>query len=301
MANVRLLHVTDTHLGLDAWYEGAPKGWRRADDHHDALHRALEPARRGEVDGVVHTGDVFDRSRPPPRAVFAAAALLTEIATYVPVLVLAGNHDRHGIRRHFPDGLPGVRLFDGPARLDFCGVDLAVVPYLREAGAWAAAATIAHGADLLLCHQSFDGCRVPGHVFRPGQHAETVAAHQLPHVSHIACGHLHPRQRFRLGEAEIVMPGSTERTAFVERFQPKGVARWEFGATTTCRFDDVPTRRMVALEREEDVLGVGPGDLVWLHRSAPEDWAEGARARGGWTIPRPKPKRQVALFGGRPG
>ena len=62
---MRILHVTDTHLGYEAWFRGAPPGWSRADDHLEAFRLALRPAFQEEVDLVVHSGDLFNRSTPP--------------------------------------------------------------------------------------------------------------------------------------------------------------------------------------------------------------------------------------------
>jgi DNA repair exonuclease SbcCD nuclease subunit len=58
---MRILHVTDTHLGTEAWYRGSPAGWSRAGDHMATFRAAVGPALREEVDLVVHSGDVFNR------------------------------------------------------------------------------------------------------------------------------------------------------------------------------------------------------------------------------------------------
>lgn len=292
---MRLLHLTDTHLGAEGWYRGAPAGWTRADDHLAAMRQALEPALREEVDVVVHSGDLFDRSKPPRKAIDEAAALFEEVAARVPVLLMPGNHDRHGLRLHFSGGLRGVRIFDEPARVQLGELDVALVPYEREHAAWAAIATIAHGADLLFAHQSFDGCRVPGFTFRAGHHGETVAAHELPDVPWIACGHLHPRQTLRLGTSRIVFAGSTERTAFSERAQVKGAVHWRTTDRLEWRYADLPSRPMVVVDTDEDLDAVRPGALV---RTRPE-YDDAVLARGGWVPPRAKRElRQSRLFDG---
>jgi len=293
---MELLHLTDTHLGLDRWFVGAAPGWRRADDHLLAMRLALAPALRGEVDLVVHSGDLFDRSRPPPRAVAEARALLAEVGARVPVLLFPGNHDRHGVARHFPEPIPGVRVVDTPTRLGVGGVELGLVPHFREARDWARAAAAMDGVDLLVCHQSFHGARVPGHVFRQGGHAETVGAHQLPRVGAILCGHLHPRQAIRLGEVEVVMPGSTERTSFSERDETKGYARWTLGDRPRWRFVDLPSRAMRVVAGPGDLDDLAPGTLVHVTGEDPEELHAQAARRGAWLTPRRSPTPQVALF-----
>ena len=188
-------------------------------------------------------------------------------------------------------------VYDRPARVELKGVEFGLIPYFRTAEAWAAAAEGMEGVTVLWCHQSFDGCRVPGYVFRAGQHAETVGEGGIPRVGAIGCGHIHLRQRFMLGGVDVVMPGATERTSFVEREQTKGYAIWEIGPTIQARFVALPSRRMVVLLHLEDLAQLQEGDLVKLPPEAPEFWEQEVIARGGWVVPRKKPSRQVGLFG----
>lgn len=72
---MRVLHVTDTHLGAALAVRNAPRGYKRADDHLRAFRAAVAPVFAGEVDAVVHSGDLFDRSSPPEDAIAAARAV----------------------------------------------------------------------------------------------------------------------------------------------------------------------------------------------------------------------------------
>ncbi|MEQ1502506.1 MAG: metallophosphoesterase, partial [Myxococcota bacterium] len=234
---MELLHVTDTHLGARWPLIGAPPTLR-ADDHARALELALAPALREEVDLVVHSGDLFDRSAPDRVAVAVARRLLGEAARRVPVVIIPGNHDRVGLTATI-GGLPGVHVADVPERRVVGGLALGLVPYCRTAEAFAAAVAGFGAVDLVVAHQAFDGHRLPpspgraaGFRFRVGAQAETIGAQHLPRaVRHVACGHLHPRQVVEVGHATVVTPGSTERTAFAEAGQTKGYARWRFGAS----------------------------------------------------------------------
>lgn len=296
---MKVLHVSDTHLGADRWFRGAPKGWRRSDDHRDALRRALAPALAQEVDLVVHSGDLFDRSRPPARAVAEAKELLAEVGRITPVLIMPGNHDRRGLRGHLGDLGRGVRVCDTPERVQVHGLEIAMVPFLPEARLWAVAAhAVGQDADLLVAHQAFHGAHVPGFTFRVGAEPDTVGVEHLPTgVRHILCGHIHPRQVLRLGDTFVVNVGSIERTAFSERAQPKGAALWEFGLTARWRFVDLPSRPMVVVRDEPDLDDVVPGALVRMAPDTSADLDAVALARGGWVAPRPAVVKQVALFG----
>jgi DNA repair exonuclease SbcCD nuclease subunit len=271
---VHVLHLTDTHLGIHRYVRGGPPRWTRADDHENSFRRALAPALREEVDLVVHTGDLFNRSRPPTRAVARAAAVLREVARRVPVVILPGNHDRRGLRRHLPHPDPGLRVVDRPTRVVVAGLALAAVPFLRTAEGWAEGArrAVGPGADLLLAHQAFHGARVPGLTFRVGAQRDTVGAAHLPRgVTHVLCGHIHPRQVLRVGAAEVVHPGSTERAAFSERAETKGYALWTVDSRVSWRFVDLPSRPMLWLSRHADLERVAPGTLVRLRTtSVPE-------------------------------
>jgi len=77
---LRVLLVADTHLGLDLPLHPQVQRRRRGADFLANFRRALEPALRGEVDLVVHGGDLFDRSRVHPALVQIALAPLLEVA-----------------------------------------------------------------------------------------------------------------------------------------------------------------------------------------------------------------------------
>lgn len=306
MADFRLLHVTDTHLGVDQTFQGAPEGWRRADDHLDALRAALAPALRGEVDAVIHSGDVFDRSHAPIDAIVAAAELFAAVARLVPMVLMPGNHDRFGLRLHFRHGIPGVEICDEANQLRLGPLRVAFVPYLKDAADWAAAArqAVGGGVDALVAHQAFHGSRVPGFTFWEGRHPDTIGARHLPPgVRHILCGHIHHRQELRLGEALVVHPGSTERTAWVERDGAKGYTAWQWGGTPRWRHIDVPTRPMVLVADPVDLEEVQPGTLVHLESAiANDEIADAVVARGGYlTAWRKRAARQQRLFSGRRG
>lgn len=308
---MRILHLSDSHLGKTLRVRGAPAGWSRALDHRAALSAALNAA--GPVDLVVHTGDLFDRSRPPPAEVAAASRWLIALARQVPVVVLRGNHDRRGLSRTVPMTTPGLHVVDHATRLVVAGLALACVPFLADAEGWAAAArrAVGPGVDLLLCHQAVDGCRVPGvagqpgFTFRVGGQRDTIGERHLPPgVSQVLCGHLHPRQVVQVGPTTVVMPGSTERTSFSEREQVKGAALWELDKAPWWRWLDLPGRPMAVVRVAEDLGRVGPGTLVRLDSADPALDAA-VRAAGGWCVgpppgtpapaPRP-PNHQVGLF-----
>jgi DNA repair exonuclease SbcCD nuclease subunit len=305
---MKILHLTDTHIGNHLSVQGAPDNWVRGDDHALAMARALQPALDGQVDLVVHSGDVFNRSRPSVRAMQQASALLIRAARRVPVVLIPGNHDRWGLARSLPRGARGLHVCDGPERLTFGPVALALVPFQRRADAWARAArqAVGGGVDLLVAHQAFDGARVPGLTFRVGQQPDTLGEQHLPSgVRHILCGHIHPRQVTQVGAAAVVQPGSTERTSFSEAEETKGYALWELGRELTWSFQDLPSRPMRTLRHPRDLADLPPQALVRLRGVVSRSQALQA---GAWVAGRDyrppaarQPASQLALFSRRRG
>lgn len=290
---MRILQLTDTHLGSRWGLPGAPPDLR-ARDHALACELALAPALRGEVDLVVHSGDLFDRSAPDRDALAAAHRLFGAVARRVPVVVLPGNHDRRGLSASL-GAVTGVTVADAPTRHDIGGFVFATLPYHRDAAAFAAARRALGAVDWLVVHQAFDGHRVPTFRFRVGAQVDTIGAEHLEgHAGPVATGHLHPRQVVRVGECEVVCPGSTERTAFSEAPQTKGYARWAFsGSAWRWAFVDLPSRPLLQVGSEEELDAVVPGAVV---RASPR-WEAAIRARGAWVSPT---RAQLPLFSPRP-
>jgi predicted phosphodiesterase len=303
---MRVLHLSDTHLGAAGWARGAPRGWSRADDHLAAFRRLLSTP----ADLIVHTGDVFDRSRPPASAIRAAVDLLVATARRVPVVLLAGNHDRRGLLPSLPSHVPGLTVIDEAQGVRVAGLQLAIVPYVDVAHGWAhlAGRAVGGGADLLLCHQAFDGARVPSFTFRVGVQRDTIGPEHLPvGVRYILCGHIHPRQDLPCGDATVVMPGSTERTSFTEADEAKSALLWNLGRRVRWDPIDAMPRPMVRVTSPMDLGRVGPGTLVRVADGPQRHALEAlAFAAGAWCTgrppdappPRPRPPRaQLGLFG----
>ena len=92
---LRVLFVSDTHLGFDQPARPRVERRRRGPDFFECLKHALEPALRGEADVVVHGGDLLYRSRVPASLVHHALTPLVRVADAgVPVLLVPGNHER---------------------------------------------------------------------------------------------------------------------------------------------------------------------------------------------------------------
>jgi len=303
---VRILFLADSHLGFDLPIRPRVARRRRGHDFLANYAAALEPAKNGEVDLVVHGGDVFDRPGAIASLAFQAFQPLVEIAEAgIPVLVVPGNHERSELPHLRLARHPNIHVFDCPRTFvrTVRGVRLAMVgfPYHRRDVRSRFRSLIAETrwqeeeADLrLLClHHCVEGATVgPGDyvfrgapdVIRPGEVPPSFAA--------VLSGHIHRHQVLTRGldgarlAAPVLYPGSLERTSLAEIGEPKGhliltldpsaspVVRWEFRA--------LPARPMVRLE----IAGAEllPADLDRAIRGAvaagPEDAVLSIRVSG---------------------
>ena len=271
---LRILLLADTHLGFDLPVRPRVERRRRGHDFAANFQRALEPALRGEVDLVVHGGDLFDRSRVPAALVDIALAPLVRVAeSGTPVYLVPGNHERARIPLHLWSAHPNIHIFDRPRAFLHSGrhgtVALVGFPFARRIRdrfddlLHQASATVSPADRRLLClHQTVEGAQVgPGdYTFRSGP--DIIPGQALPAgFDAVLSGHIHRRQVLthdlsrRVIAAPVVYPGSIERTSFAERDEEKGytiVTIQPPGSDAPLQvvFEPLPVRPMVSLVLE---------------------------------------------------
>jgi DNA repair exonuclease SbcCD nuclease subunit len=273
-SNLRVLLLADTHLGLDLPLRPQIERRRRGADFLANFRRALEPALRGEVDLVVHAGDLFDRSRVHPALVQIALAPLLEVAqTGVPVYLVPGNHERARIPLHLWTVHPNLHIFREPATfvqtVRGLSVALAGFPHRRDVRdslpaqiEQTAARDVQADVRLLLLHQTVEGAQVgvQNYTFRSGP--DVIRGRDVPGgFAAVLSGHIHRNQVLRTDlrgrplATPVFYPGAVERTAFSERSEAKHYALLEFASTpdgigTLVRLTWVPlpTRPMLMLD-----------------------------------------------------
>ena len=267
--------LADTHIGFEypLWRRIARR--RRGDDVLANFKRALEPALCGEVDLVVHGGDVFHRSSPPPALIDLALSPLLNVASAgVPVCVVPGNHERAWVPQNLWSAHPNLHFFYDPQTIEFDvrghRVALGGFPYCRHVRqqfrSLAAATGLADSTaehKVLCMHQAFEGAVVgpAGYVFRAGQ--DVVRADDLPSgLSLVLSGHIHRPQALVQGlggrplAAPVLYPGSVERISFAEVGEPKGYAIVDLEPSVQYAFKPLPTRPMVQLEVAPTIEGL---------------------------------------------
>jgi exonuclease SbcD len=271
---IRILLVADTHLGFDLPLRPRVERRRRGHDFLANFQRALQPALRGDVDLVVHGGDLFDRGQVPSALAELALAPLVRVAdSGTPVYLVPGNHERSRIPLHLWAAHPNIHIFDCPRAFLYTGPrgSLALIgfPFARRVRdrfadllRQAREAAVPADACLLCLHQTVEGSRVgPGdHTFRSGP--DVIRGQDIPPgLDAVLAGHIHRRQILtcdlaqRPLSAPVIYPGSVERTSFAERDEEKGYAVVALepgrdGSPVQVSFETPPARPMVSIVLE---------------------------------------------------
>ena len=299
MPSLRVLLVADSHIGLDLPWRPRISRRRRGHDFLAAFDRALSPARRGEVDLVVHGGDLLYRSRVPPELVQTAMAPLLDVAERgVPVFLVPGNHERSAIPYPLLARHPLIHIFDRPRcyRMRDLGTTLIGWPFHRLAGqrfddlirqtGWVPGTS---PLSVLCLHQAVEGARVGIQDFEFRHGHEVIRRRDVARqgLTAVLSGHIHRGQVLRAGETPVLYPGSVERTSLAERLEPKGYMVLRLAPErVTWRFVELPARPMVCLEAHQlDRLAtLDPNAVVRVRPGASQLTAAGLRARVPWTM-----------------
>ena len=280
-AAVRVLLLADTHLGFDLPLRPRIQRRRRGHDFFANFERALQPALEGEVDLVVHGGDLFYRSKVPAALVERAMAPLVRIAEHgVPVYLVPGNHERSRIPLHLWARHPNLHIFDQP-RTYLCSlgkgsIALSGFPFARGVRArfgkllsQTRHAEVPADVRILCMHQTVEGAQVGASDFTFRGGSDVVRGRDIPgDLSAVLAGHIHRAQVLThdLGKrplaAPVIYPGSVERTSFAERYEDKGYMILSIGLSGRDRgclvntlFVQLPARPMVSLTLEPGRLG----------------------------------------------
>ena len=273
---MKLLHTSDWHLGAKLGRHD------RTPDQVQALRGLLDLAESAEPDLILHTGDLFDASRPPHEALELGVKALRLLAEIAPTLVLAGNHDSSVLLRVI-DELAGtanprrLRLITRPGVVEYpdiveVPVAVAFVPFIAPS----AIADYATGGPSLFEGIYADGIRTineglldeahqragkrgivlyAAHLFvhdaRPGRSERriTVGEDYATHVEglqralYCAFGHLHDAQLLPGGKAHGRYAGSLIPLDFGEREQTKQAVLVTIGEGVQVDSHDLPCGR----------------------------------------------------------
>jgi DNA repair exonuclease SbcCD nuclease subunit len=276
MAVIRILFLADTHLGFDYPFNPRIQRRRRGHDFFSNYMKALEPARKGEVDAVIHGGDLLFRSRVPARLVDMALAPLKEIADQdIEVFLVPGNHERSKIPFGILSLYPNLHIFNYPRTfiLEKNGLNLALsgFPYCRDnvrvrfpeilqQTGWQEKLEKCDG-HILCVHHCFEGATVGPSNYTFRYNDDVIRLRDIPDMfAAILTGHVHRFQVLTKNlsggsiSSPIFYPGSIERSSFAEIKEKKGYLLIDFESKNkhaltlkSWEFVELPARPMVKL------------------------------------------------------
>ncbi|HEX9107406.1 MAG TPA: metallophosphoesterase [Longimicrobiales bacterium] len=270
--SIRVLFLADTHLGFDLPVRPRVPRRRRGHDFLANYATALAPALAGDVDLVVHGGDIFDAPAVHASVGYQALEPLRRVAEAgVPVFVVPGNHERSAIPHAHFLAHPLVHVFDRPRSftLEVRGMTLALAgfpyerrgvrtlfPQLLGATGWRPGMA---DQSLLCVHHCVEGAQVGPADFTFRYAADVIRGADIPAgLAAVLSGHIHRHQvltRDLAGcplAAPVLYPGSIERTAFAEMGERKGFMLLQLPATpdeaASWEFRELPARPMILRE-----------------------------------------------------
>ncbi len=248
---IRIAHLADSHLGYSALTRLCPESGRnqRTVDVERAFETAIDQIiAAGDIDLVLHAGDVFHHSRPPmPSLIFFLKQLRKLDAAGIPIVVIGGNHDTPRLRNagsvfdvcalvsnsaHFACGYDWTRF-----RLTLQGrpVVITAIPH----GAYTndvppdAIPTDGDELNILVTHGVYN---IELLTKRGG--ADEIAESLVdPRYAYIALGHWHIHEQ----KAENAWySGSSERIGLADLAATPGYARVTLNGTGRAEVEHVP-------------------------------------------------------------
>jgi exonuclease SbcD len=251
---MRIVHISDTHLGYSAYSKVDEESGlnQREVDFYDAFERMVDRCLELRPDAVLHSGDLFDAVRPTNRAIsFVLEQLLRLSEAKIPVVVIAGNHSTPRLREtgsvfkifeHLDHIHPVFR--EEYEVIELGDLVVHAVPHCegeRLASEASRLSPLEGKWNVAMLHAGISSLQ----VFRMGEFNEQVlsASYLKPEFDYIALGHYHD---FAEVTPNACYSGSSERLSFAEAGIPKGMIEVDLEKKKR-RFIEMPSRPMLDL------------------------------------------------------
>lgn len=204
---IRFLHISDSHFGVH--YALNPRNLHRRAYGETFFQKVTDVVKKAvfnhQVDFIIHSGDFFNRSKPPSEVVDRAVkSFLPAIQKEIPIYILPGNHERSKLPLGLlPFSNENIHLFSKPLSFIFekndAKIKLTGFPYIRRnvkrnfyslvKKAWFHQKEKTDFA-ILVIHQLIEGSCIENYTFRRGHNV--IMFQQIPQkFNYIACGHVH--------------------------------------------------------------------------------------------------------------
>jgi len=249
---MQFVHMADTHLGYRQY--GLSE---RETDFLEVFDRAIEEVVNERPDFAIHSGDLFEYSRPPTRALLTAQKGIFRLkSANIPFYAIAGNHDIVMKKNALPPqvlfkdfGLKVIspkkpyyienNVFIGGAPYASKYTSKHLIDRLHEVEK----ASENYQKTILVLHQGIDR-------YLPYEYEVKIG--DLPKTfNYCAFGHIHERIIDDFGDGKLVYPGSTEiwRSNEVDGYKRNGKGFYlvDIGG-------DVPEIEKIDLEMSRDFI-----------------------------------------------
>lgn len=208
---MRFAHIADTHLGYRQY--GL---FEREIDFYNHYTQLIDKIIEEKPDFVIHSGDLFETSRPPTKALLTAQESFLKLKdANIPVYAIAGNHDIVMRKNALPPQVLyqkfGLKLI-GPKNpfYDHDGIFIGGSPYRSKYHSKSLLKKLEslesdsknYKKRILVLHQSID-------KYLPFEFELKIG--DLPtNFNYYAMGHLHNRILENFGEGKLSYPGCPE-------------------------------------------------------------------------------------------
>ncbi len=205
------MHMADTHLGYRQY--GLLE---RENDFFEVFDQAIEEVVNERPDFVVHSGDLFEYSRPPTKALLTAQNGILRLKNEkIPIYGIAGNHDIVMRKNALPPQILykdlGLKIIS-PNNPYYSEGDVFIggAPYaskytskqLVERLQNIEKSSLDYKKSILVLHQGIDR-------YIPYEYEIKIG--ELPQsFNYCAFGHIHERIVDDFGDGKLAYPGSTE-------------------------------------------------------------------------------------------
>ncbi len=208
---MKFAHLADTHLGYRQFglYE-------REKDFYEVFEKIIDRIIEEDVDFVVHSGDLFDDSKPSPLALLNVQRGLMKLKNAnIPVYAIAGNHDTVLRKNSIPPqvlfkkfGLKVISQIN--TNYMYEDIFIAGLPYVPSSKHKVFKKKLSelskkasnHEKSILILHQGIDKYFNLQYELEIGDIPDNF--------NYYAMGHLHNYINDDFGKGKLVYPGSSE-------------------------------------------------------------------------------------------
>ncbi len=270
---MKLFHLSDLHIGKRV------NEFSMIEDQKYILTQILHAAEQEKPNGVLISGDVYDRTIPTAEAVQVFDAFLTSLSEMeIPAFIISGNHDS-AERLAFGSSLMGKsgiyfsKVYDGsiekiPLQDAYGTVWIYLLPFLRPSSVRHAlpehAEEIQTAADavrtalaqtevdpakrnILLAHQFVTGAkRCDAEELQVGD-VDQIPAELFDAFDYVALGHIHSQQK--VGRGTVRYCGSPLKYSFSEAGQEKSITVVEVKEKGNIELRTIPLRPLHDLRK----------------------------------------------------